>query len=69
MNGASIVNCPVTVKGKKPWTIGSYLLMMKKSPSAVKIGVGYISEPSSNSSEDSVCNFSCNSLIAIFLLS
>ena len=57
MNGARIVDRPVSVKGKKkPWTMGSYLLMMK-SPSAVKIGVGYISEPSSNSSDDSVCSF------------
>ena len=38
MNGARIVNDGVTVRGKKkPWTIGNYLLMMKKSASSVKI--------------------------------
>lgn len=54
MNGARILNRVVTVKGnKKPWTLGNYLLMMKKSPASVKIGVGYVDE-SSTSSEDNV---------------
>ena len=45
------------MKKKKPWTIGNYLLMMKKSPSSVKIGVGYIelSDLSSSSDDGSVC--------------
>ena len=49
----------VTVKGKlKPWTLGNYLLLMKKSPSNVKLGVGYFTPPledvasSSSSSSD-----------------
>ncbi len=34
-------------KGSRPWTIGNYLqLLVKKSPSGVKIGVGYIASSS-----------------------
>ncbi|XP_065887583.1 uncharacterized protein [Dysidea avara] len=45
MNGARILSENVTVKGKeKPWTIGSYLLMIKKSANSLKIGVGCIDE-------------------------
>ena len=33
---------PVTMKGKaKPWTLGNYLLLMKKGASSVKMGVAY----------------------------
>ena len=32
LNGARVLNECVTVKGKvKPWTLGNYLLLMKKS--------------------------------------
>lgn len=53
INGTRVVNKSVTVKGnKKPWTIGNYLLLMKKSPSAVKIGVGYVFQSKLSSSSD-----------------
>lgn len=49
LNGARVLNESVTVKGKqKPWTLGNYLLLMKKSPSNVKLGVGYFTPPSSD---------------------
>ena len=57
MNGARIVNKPVTVKGnKKSWMIGNNLSMMKSQSS---VGVGYVFEDSS-SSDDNVCL--CSSL-------
>ena len=55
LNGARILDEDVTIKGRlKPWTLGNYLLLMKKSPSSVKLGVGYFtSEISSLSDSDS----------------
>ena len=60
LNGARVLDESVTVKGMlKPWTLGNYLLLMKKSPSSVKLGVGYFTPPqedvpsSSSSSSDS----------------
>ena len=46
LNGARILNEPVTVRGRttssvRPWTLGNYLLLMKKSPTLCKIGVAY----------------------------
>ena len=58
LNGARILNEPVTVRGRntstvRPWTLGNYLLLMKKSPSHCKIGVAY-AQPLHISSGDSV---------------
>ena len=60
LNGARVLDESVTMKEKlKPWTLGNYLLLMKKSPSNVKLGVGYFTPPpedvtsSSSSSSDS----------------
>ena len=42
LNGAMILNEPLKIKKKnKPWTIGNYLLLTKKSASTTKLGVGY----------------------------
>ena len=51
-NGAAISSEPVSIKGKKkPWTLGNYLLLLKKNPVNVKIGCGYMfEEPSSDES-------------------
>lgn len=47
LNGARILDEDVTIKGRlKHWTLGNYLLLMKKSPSSVKLGVGYFTSPS-----------------------
>lgn len=57
MNGARILNESMTIAGKvKPWTLGNFLLLMKKSASSVKIGVCYIASSltSSESSGDEV---------------
>ena len=41
--GAVIQNEDITIHGEqRDWTLGNYLALLKKSPSAVKIGVGYI---------------------------
>ena len=49
-NGVTIVNSDLTVKGeKRKWTHGSYLLACKNSPSQVKFGVGYVSDPDEHS--------------------
>ena len=40
-NGTVIQNCELSVKGnRKPWTIGNYLLAIKKSPHQIKFGLG-----------------------------
>ena len=68
MNGAVIRDVPVMLKGycsERPWTIGNYLQLMKKSASQVKIGIGLMNaghltssdEGSCSSSEDVVCIF------------
>ncbi len=54
-NGARVLDEQVTIKGKsKPWTLGNYLLLMKKSPNSVKMGVGYLemSTDSTSSNEE-----------------
>ena len=49
MNGAQILNEEMKLNGKcKPWTLGNYLLLMKKSPSNVKLGIGQVSVISSS---------------------
>ena len=53
LNGARVLDECMTIKGKlKPWTLGNYLLLMKKSPSTVKLGVGFIAPLQSESSSD-----------------
>ena len=43
VNGARILDEPITLKGKaKRWTLGNYLLLLKKAPSNVKLGIGYL---------------------------
>ena len=59
LNGARVLDEDVTIKGKaKPWTLGNYLLLMKKSPNNVKMGIGYIdceiSDTSSSNNDDKV---------------
>ena len=40
MNGARVLNEPLLVNGKrKPWTLGNYLLMLRKGASKVKLGI------------------------------
>ena len=58
LNGARILNEPITVRGRststvRPWTLGNYLLLMKKSPALCKIGVAY-ALPLHSTSDDSV---------------
>lgn len=41
--GAIIQNEDIMINGqRRDWTLGNYLALLKKSPSAVKIGVGYL---------------------------
>lgn len=57
LNGARVLDEEVTVKGKsKHWTLGNYLLLIKKSPNRVKMGIGYVSMNNdfSDSSSDKV---------------
>ena len=57
LNGARILDELIHVKNKngkicaRPWTIGNYLLRMKKSPAACKIGVAYADYLTGSSSE------------------
>ena len=58
LNGARILDESITVRGRststvRPWTLGNYLLLMKKSPSLCKIGVAY-AQPLHDNSDDSV---------------
>ena len=44
--GAVILNEDVMVnKKKRPWTLGSYLSLLKKSAGAVKLGIRYMIDP------------------------
>jgi len=36
---------------KKKWTLGTYLLACKKSPSQIKLGIGYLSDDDHSSPE------------------
>ena len=46
-NGARILNADLIINGtKKKWTLGNYLLMLKKSANNIKMGIGYV--PSDN---------------------
>ena len=50
INGARVLDCDVSVKSKpRPWTLGNYLGLLKKSPTAVKLGVGYLAKDSKSS--------------------
>lgn len=52
VNGARVLDSDITVKGKpRPWTLGNYLGLLKKSPSSVKLGVGYVESRSSSNSD------------------
>jgi len=60
-SGVAISDNDVTVKGEKKWTLGTYLLACKKSPSQIKLGIGYLSDDDYSSLEnDEVCSISCN---------
>lgn len=54
LNGARILDEEITIGGKtKPWTLGNYILLMKKSPNNIKLGVGCITPDSSSDVDDS----------------
>lgn len=58
LNGVLILDEEVTINGKiRPWTLGNYLLLMKKSSANIKLGVGYRSSDTNDSNE--VCRFTC----------
>ena len=64
MNGAIICSDDIQGTGgfKRPWSLGNYLqLLLKKSPSRVKIGVGMVTEkePQSDSSDLSEVSIKC----------
>ena len=45
-NGTVIPNRSLIIKGqKRPWTVGNYLLAVKKAPSQVKLSIGYVISP------------------------
>lgn len=57
LNGARILDEEITIGGKvKPWTMGNYILLMKKSPNHIKLGIGCVvpdsSENEGNTSDD-----------------
>lgn len=55
LNGARVLDEDIVVKGRhKPWTLGNYLLLMKKSPTAAKMGVGYLACSDSDSNSEKV---------------
>ena len=41
LNGVTISSWPPTEDKGKQWTLGSYLQKIKKSPTQLKIGIGY----------------------------
>lgn len=44
LNGARVLDEDVILNDKaRPWTLGRYLLLIKKAPSNVKMRVGYLS--------------------------
>ena len=56
LNGARILDEPITVRCRnrnytRPWTLGNYFLLMKKSPSLCKIGVAYAAKLDVSSEE------------------
>lgn len=47
-NGARIMSTPLTLQGqKKEWSLSNYLQLLKKNPSTVTIGVGFMEDSSS----------------------
>lgn len=67
-SGVAISDNDLTVKGeKKKLTLGTYLLACKKSPSQIKLGIGYLSDDEDHSSpeNDEVCSISCNETLLV----
>ena len=61
MNGAVIRDVPMLLKGyrsERPWTIGNYLLLMKRSATQAKIGVGLMDAQHLTSSDEKSCSSS-----------
>ena len=64
MNGSMVLDDDITLKGcNKPWTIGRYLLLLKKSAQNVKFGIGIVemqvsTDDNDNNSHEEVCNYS-----------
>ena len=55
-NGARILDNPLMIDGqRKAWTVGHYLRVLKKSPSAVTLGVGSQGSPSPEKESQKVC--------------
>ena len=53
LSGARISNNDVVINQiPRPWNIGNYLLLLKKNPSNVQIGVAYVIDDSSLSDSD-----------------
>ena len=51
--GALIANDDIIINGQtRAWTIGNYLTLLKKSPSNVQIGVGYVLSDDHSSDDD-----------------
>lgn len=58
LNGARVLDEPITVKNKvKQWTLGNYLLLMRKSPNSVKMGIGYVVDSNMSSSNSEQVRF------------
>lgn len=52
--GAKIVNSEIVINEiSRPWTLGNYLSLLKKSASNVQIGVGYVRDDTL--SDESLC--------------
>lgn len=67
LNGARVLDKEVTVKGKiKPWTLGNYLLLLKKSPYNIKMGVGYIMDAQSSTDSDSQDSSKVHNYVQLF---
>lgn len=59
LNGARVLDNEITISGRqRSWTLGNYLQLLKKSPSAVKMGVGHVmtSDCGISSTSDKVHN-------------
>ena len=55
LNGARVLDEDIVVKCRqKPWTLGNYLLLMKKSPATTKMGIGYLACSDTSSSSKMV---------------
>ena len=55
--GAIIQDGNITTNGiSRPWTLGNYLLLLRKNPASVKIGVAYVDDDHTDSDEG--CTYS-----------